>query len=582
MAMMRVARGLGAVPILAVLFVGCKELTVENRNEPDAPTALADPAAIEAIAGGTLRTWFNTYVGTEATGVLSTQAQAYSSSWNNHNMNFYSSIDNPPPPTGTETDPSKWHRNSRPWQNDPSVAGRTSIEWFWSGGNIYLQVGGFYGALSSAVDVLRAIRKSNVVINDEADTKRAETVALLMAGAALSGIAVNYDKGYLIDENIDVSDPNWYVRLQYSSRKEVRDAAVARLVEVMNLAAANQFTLPSGWTNGGGPGIFPDVGGEYDNTHVARIAATMAALTLAYYPRTPAENAQVDWARVAQLASQGMSSGTPFDFNFVGDGCASWCPDLHFWFQAIDGGRVHTRLANLLDPATQVHPYPEGGNPQPNSADRRLGNGSFGTASMEGDFGTVRKTAGAGTDYAWSAVEGFRPDRGQYHQSNIAHIRYDISGEQDPNGIWGGYGPLPIISATQNDLIWAEALLRQGAANAPQAVTLIDKTRVTRGGLPSAATAAGVGSDADGPCTAAGRLAKDGTTLCSVWAMLLYEKEVELLGLGATPFYERRRVPNGLLPGTPREMPVPAKELGTKAEPYYTWGGTGAASSPTP
>ena len=91
------------------------------------------------------------------------------------------------------------------------------------------------------------------------------------------------------------------------------------------------------------------------------------------------------------------------------------------------------------------------------------------------------------------------------------------------------------------------------------AATLINKTRVTRGGLAPAAAADG----------AAGLTAK-----------LNYEQEVELLGLGAIPYYNRRRV-DGLLTGTPRELPVPAKELGVFGQPLYTWGGA-TPSSPTP
>ena len=144
-------------------------------------------------------------------------------------------------------------------------------------------------------------------------------------------------------------------------------------------------------------------------------------------------------------------------------------------------------------------------------------------------------------------------------------------------------------TATLNDLIWAEALLRQGDAAA--AVPLIDKTRVVRGGLPSSAAALGnIGADADGPCMSNNKLAKDGSP-CSLWSMLLYEQEIEALALGPAPFYNQRRLPvivgggfagdnspvrviAGLLPGTPREMPVPAKELGVKGEALYTWGGS--------
>ena len=39
---------------------------------------------------------------------------------------------------------------------------------------------------------------------------------------------------------------------------------------------------------------------------------------------------------------------------------------------------MSTRVAALLDPATQTDPWPAAGNPQPNSSDKRLGNGSGG------------------------------------------------------------------------------------------------------------------------------------------------------------------------------------------------------------
>jgi starch-binding outer membrane protein, SusD/RagB family len=573
---MRLAHALGVVAVLAALSGSCKSLEIENPNEPDAATALSDPAAVEAVAAGAMRTWFNAWEGLTAAGPLSAMARSYSSSWNNANMNFYSSVDN-----GSAAS-AQWNRNSRGWQNDPAAAGRTSVEWLWMGGPNQVPVvyPGLYSALSSATDALIAIRKNNVVVRNAADTRRAEAVALLMQGASLMGIALNYDKGFIVDENTELTS------LVYSNRKEIRDAAVAKLQDAATVASANVFETLSAWSGGGA---------RYSNTQVARLASSMAAMSLAYYPRTAAENAQVDWARVAQFAAAGIgaSAGAPFDFVFVADGCNSWCPEILTWFNFFDSGRLNTRVGYLLDPATQTDPWPfPNGSPQPNSLDRRLGDGSFGDEDMVEGFGTVPKTAGGGSDFAWTANGAvFRPDRGNYHQSNITHIRYDQTGNHGASGMYGGFGPATTISAAQNDLLWAEALLRQTAPNAALAATLVDRTRVTRGGLPSAAaTMVGVGTPDDGPCTSTGVKSKDGTP-CSLWSMLLYEKEIELLGLGAAPFYEQRRLPlivggtrhvAGLLPGTPREMPVPAKELGVKGEAVYTWGGTNPASSTPP
>lgn len=513
----------GVLTLTALFALGCNSLEVENPNAPDSARALTDPDAIEAIAGGTLINFYNTYNGLNAVGALTTQAQSHTASWNNFNMNFYSSVD----PDGT--------RNSRPWQNSPSSAGRTSIEWFWEG---------YYGVAASSRDALTAIRTNGLVIGDAARTARAEAIAELMLGAALGQIAMNYDKGYFVDENSDLAT------LAYIDRKALRDSAIVKLQSAATIAAANVFVLPDAWTGGGG---------SYDNTTIVQLANTLAAMTLAYWPRSDAENASINWANVATFASNGLDG----DFVFVGDGCASVCPEMQSWTNDIFGIRVHTRVARLLDPVTQAHPYPAApaGNPQPNSADARLGDGSFGTVDMEGDYGTVAVTANAGTDFAWSAYDAFFDSRGRYHQSAIGHIRWDESGTQSLASIYFGYGPVPLIMKAQNDLIWAEALI-QSNTNLALAATLINSTRVGRGELT--------------PAAAAG----DGATVLK--AYLDYENEIELLSMGASTFYNRRRVPNGLIVGTPREMPVPAKELGVKNEALYTWGGTGQANSPTP
>lgn len=572
-----ITRGLVVATCLAA--VGCASLDIANPNEPNNKSALADPNAIEAVGAGAIRTWFNAYTSLRGAGVLVTQARSYSSSWNNGNIFTYDAVANP---TAT---PDLWVRTVG-WRNDPSAGQRTSIDAFWGGSSDESGTsrGGFYTSLSSANDALTAIRKNGVVINNASDTKRAETIAAFMQGASLMMLALTYDKAYIVsDSTTDAQLAN----LAYSSRKLLRDTAVAKLKQAIALANANPFTTPASWTNGV----------AYTNVQISQIANTMAAMTIAYYPRDSTELTGTDWAAVEGFASNGMSSGVPVDFMLVQDGYASWISELMSWFNSMDTGRLHTRVAHLLDPATQADPWPLSGNPQPNSPDLRLGDGTFGNTGNVASFGTVPKDAGAGTDYAWSGTAIFRPSRGFYHQSNIGQIRYDFSGDQDPQGTYGGYGPAPAIMQSQNDLLWAEALLRENKVGAAL-YALIDKTRVNRGGLPTSALNSVVGSPADGPCMSNGKLASTGGA-CSLWSVLLYEKEVELPGQGPAPFWEQRRLPivigggwsgdnspkrviQGLLPGTPREMPVTYKELGVKGEALYSWGGANPPRSPTP
>lgn len=591
MRMSQVARGLGAMTLLVAS--ACHSLDVSNPNEPSS-TVLTDPNVLETVASGTFRSWFNNYSTLDQTDVLGVQSRGLSSSWNNGNMNYYGGIDINP--SDTASNPLNWSRALRPWTNDLSAAGRTSIEVGWFG---------MYSTLSAANDALRAIKTNNVVIGDNARTKRAETWAQLMQGAALAYIALNYDQGYPIDETTDVST------VQRVSRKDMRDFARASLDKAIALANANTFTTPAAWTNDAH---------SYSNTDVAKIANTMAAMLLAWYPRDDTEAATagvVDWAAVLAYAAAGMSSGgSTVTVSAVGDGCVAWCQSMMPWFTDWSTGRVSTRLAHFLDPKTQMDPYPLGvGSPQPSSPDLRMGDGSFGGDDLIPVYDNIPATANAGTDFAYSpTAEIMRPDRGFYAQSNIGFPRWDESGNQDTELQWGGFGYSPVITHTVNDLLWAEAALRVGGGTNPAtAAARINATRVTRGGLQAALAADPVGTPADGPCMADnpkttlvgndGVLAKNGG-VCTLWSKLLYEAEIELLQMGPAHWWHQRHLPvvqadnweraggcvpvdpcpnrqtngarfiQGLIPGTAREMPVPAKELAIKAEAFYTFGGS--------
>jgi hypothetical protein len=118
-----------------------------------------------------------------------------------------------------------------------------------------------------------------------------------------------------------------------------------------------------------------------------------------------------------------------------------------------------------------------------------------------------------------------------------------------------------MVLAAENDLIWAEALIRRPSQDLATAATLINYTRVgpdrlghPRGGL----AAAGAG---------------DGAPV--LLQKTQYEQDVELPGSNIAPFYNQRRL-DKLEPLTPHEMPVPAKELGVLllcGGSCYTWGG---------
>ena len=533
---------LGAIAAL-VLAGGCGSLDVSNPNAPDTPHLLANPASIQALAEGAMRTWFTTLNGGGGADqypvlTMGVMARSHVAMWNNYHIRYYTGCTNAawdtytPATNGTcgpFTEGPAYPRAA--WANNSAAAERTQIEAIWYGD---------YAALSSARDVLRRIRNDNVVIDGAANTKMVETMALLVQGLALSELSLNYDRGFIVDYYTDLTT------LSFQPAVDVRDAALAKFDTVIINAGANTFSTADG---------FFGAGVTYSNTQVAQIANTMAARTLAYFPRNAAENATVDWARVVNYASQGISSGAAFDWSFHQDACVTWCDNLKVWSNDMTTMRVHTRVVHMMD-ATEPDPWDITQSVIPTSADKRLGNGawrgdsSYAAAVTKSHVDPVN----GGTDYVYAAnaLEFGNKTRGSWHQSAVGQIRYDsFPGCGDNPNFSSSPGDLdgPIVLAAENDLLWAEGLIRGPAPDLATAATHINVSRVGRGGLL--------------PATAAD---------ANLLGELQYEQDVELLGSNPAPFYNQRRI-DKLEPNTPHEMPVPAKELGVLGFTVYTCGG---------
>lgn len=560
-----------AAVALAVGSFGCKSLEVTNPNAPDAARAFSDPGAVAGLVTGAMHSWFNTrgtYYGAET---LDMMADSYTSSWNNMNNRYYSSYG----PIGN------FQANCPQrcgWVNNTSDPKRLWVEGFWYG---------YYGMLSSVNDVLTAIRKNGVDLGGADVTAQNEAISVLLQGVVFSGISQNYDKGFVVTEETDISNP---ASLPFRPRAEMRDSAIAKFDQAIALLQATPFAAsPSTWT-----GVVN--GPTYSSEQWIRVAHTAQAEALANYARSSQEDATTNWAQVATYASQGVSSGTPFDFNFFQD-TGTLYDWVKAWGNAYGDARVDTRVTHLItygpDPSKIHHdPWPGSADPQPNAYDARVGDGTWGPVNGI-DNGTLAADAGAGTDYAWTPANHFNQSRGPYHNGNLAHIRYSYLASPG-SGLPGedGRGLAPVYEIQYNDLLWAEGLLR-GGGSATQAAALINKTRVGRGHL--------------APLTG-------GEGQATLLAALRYEQEVEEMGNGAVPFYNRRRttptdwpsvsftgdprspaavatctaaetVPHPttitvgpgicMWPDTPRQQPVPAKELSVLQQELYSFGGPG-------
>jgi len=546
-----------ATVLAAVLVAGACDLNVENPNAPDAPRAFRDPSGLEGLMSGAFRTWVETrgdYFGVMA---MTAMADNYTASWNNGALRFYSSV-------GTEC-PSRCGWNNSAVADE--AAGGPSVETQWYG---------YYSVLAAANNVLLAIEDGVCFDGDcTADstvTTRNTAIVKMMQGMALAGIALVYDQGFIVDERTPPGPPS---SLPFYPRAEVRDSALQKFEEAWTIAGDATWDTPSEWMGVGS-------GTSYTNTQIRQLIRTMQAELIALSPRTSAENAAADWAQVVTYASQGISSGTPFDWEYYidisGRECGLDC--VKTWGNSIGTMRVDTRLAAILT-TNHVDPWPDpSGNPCPTiSPDQRVGDGSYGPTDDFNGYSTIAYTGNEGTDFACSGAAIFAPARGQYHQSNLQHVRYQrlaYRGENLPG--FNGTGQDPFYTVQMNDLLWAEGLLRQPTPDPVAAAGLINNSRVTRGGLSTLTGAEGIPA---------------------LLAALQYEQEIEFMGQGPTPFFNRRRsgfngtLPggtqtgadrvyvDGLIVGTPRHMPVPALEMDGLGRATYTFGGSGPDMAPS-
>ncbi|MEM7297961.1 MAG: RagB/SusD family nutrient uptake outer membrane protein, partial [Bacteroidota bacterium] len=389
---------------------------------------------------------------------------------------------------------------------------------------------GCLSAISTANDILNALGDGITVDNGGDADKSLEAGALFLRGIARGYVGLIFDRGYIVDEDTDLTQT-----LEFRPYTEIIASAVSDMEAAIVVANTGGDDFSHGFFNGV----------TMDAAQVTALAHSYAARFLTQWPRTEAENATVNWTAVQSHASQGID----FDFGPNADG--NFWISYHRWAFADTGqggfwALVDQRLVSAMDPS------------QPSRYPTVNGTG----ASALTDSTMVSDDDRAESDFVFSADHGAMPvDRGEWHFSHYKHNR-NLS---DPgfSGDGSSSGPMPVFLAADNDLLLAEAELALG--NKATAVGIINAgTRVTRGNLaPLNAT------DAD----------------AVVLEAIMYERAIELLSTGpGGMWFDRRRVGprvafdavgalDGLQLQTPAQLPVPAVELSLTGIAPYNFGG---------
>ena len=487
-------RSLGTVvgSAFILLSAGCKPgLDVTNPNSPDIARALGSPEDVKSLAVSSVNTWYLASNNVEPWLFMSVTADAGTANFGNFGMRF------------NNLEPRIAYGNS----SAGGDKGVTETPW-----------NQFYASLGAANDAIKAFQGGIVLAGGQEETDKYMRLAQFTQAASLMQLALIFDKSFITDETFTPGDA-----IELQPYTEVSAAAVAKWKA---LAAAE-----AGKDDEYDPTELPMPVGPLTSSRLARIANTMAALTLAYTPRNAAEAATVDWAQVAALADKGIgtgSAGAPFDFTVIGD-FNTWYSDFLDYSESHSWISVDMRLIHRMDPNSPAK-FTGAIPPKGSSADARFA-----------------------TDFHYDGTVVGDPSRGIYMQSPYTSSRYKYYSFEGPTE---EVGPAPFILAAESDLVRAEALIRSGG-DLSLAASLINTTRVGRGNLPAATAADG----------AAGLLAD-----------IDYERDIELHNSAPWMLFRRRHI-DGLQPGTVHHLPVPAKELETLNLPIYTFGGVGNEQS---
>ncbi|SFC65319.1 hypothetical protein [Flavobacterium phragmitis] len=380
----------------------------------------------------------------------------------------------------------------------------------------------YYTAVGSTMVLAKQLQNPEykIVLNGIDYTQRVKAHNLIIQGLLYGNIAMLYDKAYLFKENDNAV--NFDYKANTKSYKEVMDYAIAQIDSAIKIIEADPVDTD-----------YSEViaGTVFDKATLLQFANSMAARLLVGNARTPAENAQTDWAKVESYALKGLQQ------NFAVDYRQGWRGKVmtrdegmnYFALHNMQWIRASQWLLHLMAPddPNSAYPFPDGVKrmaPITNCPDARLNKYFSDDNDLGSWFGFTRAT---------------RPGYGTFIMSEYKYTRYhDV--------VFNESGAVDHFLKAENDLYIAEAkyhLHKGGAA------TYVNNSRVGLGNLSPA-------SDGD-------------TDLLN---KIFYERYVECdMVWPQLGFFDKRRT-GTLLPGTVFQFPIPAPELISHGQPVYTFG----------
>lgn len=419
-----------------------------------------------------------------------------------------------------------------------------------------------------------------------AQVRRARAFAHMTIGIALGHVALAYDSGAAVNENDDPTGPP----LSLIGYDSLMRYAISKLDSAIAIAPG-MLDLGTDWINGQ----------AMNANQLIAFAKCWRARFRANVGRTPAERAAADWTAIRQDAAD-CATAFPNDFAVTTNTTTGWTvawPVQHYLYQnwhqmwqfmvgmADTSGAYDAWLATPLANRTAF---------LVRTPDRRFPSGDTrGAQQAASNLAAGYPTGTYDATGLWWHVRPYfrnRLNADDVTADPWASSQYDFyrtAFHRLPSGL-NRNGPHPLIMAPEMDLLQAEAEYRAG--NFVNAARLINRSRITRGGLRGVdtvgTTASTVVPGTDGVAGSAGcvpRVPNNTATASAcgtLFEALKWEMRMEtaFLWWGAWYFYGRGW---GDLPtGTALHFPVPYQELDARRLPIYSLGGLGGIQSSGP
>lgn len=555
-------RGL-ALGALLLMGTACQDLFVQNNIEPDRDRALGNPSDVEAFIGAAFYpSFFRPVTGTD--GGLS-------------GLTVFSFQYAAPDISSTMSGPitAVWHLDHieprRELNNNPTICS-TICEWgprdYW---------GRISNAASIPYDGLQILDGEIEIVDAQGrDLKpRARAFAKFMQAWTWGYTFLMFDRAHIIPETVDL--PGTLEELQEYSRTslmpydEAIDHAVQSLMDAVAIAQANPDVVhfPVEDASQSIPWFASPT--PITNAQFIQMANTLAARLLVLNARNPAERAAVDWQKVLQLTANGIQPGNDYLVQLNADRTSNLLAllqrnDVGFTYHtrwnyytigmADQSGGYQDWLATPIDDRNRFDIV---------TPDRRI---TGDTPTSNGSYTCYRPDN-----------NGFLAERGTHRFSAYQWARHKFANgiSCEAEGVTASNaGTQRMITADENALLRAEALLRTGDLEGAAAMINVTRTREHLGQSLPPVTADGVPM-VDGECVPRTDSGECGTLMTA----LRYERFIELLGTDAIRSYADARG-FGMLPdGSLEHFPVPGNILDQYGLPLYTYGGIGGNASAT-